>query len=114
MIKFRFCHIVEWPPLAWAAQCSYTNSVINVYHGSHVVVRDAWFCEAIWDKGYEAGGFDLTDLVFGSGGRARDEQVTFVSSGTTVDRLQALTYPKGVWVSNSLACLLTVSGSSWI
>ena len=51
-------------------------------------VCDTWFCEAVWDGDYEAGDFDLTDLVFGSGGRLRDERAIFVSSGTTVDRLQ--------------------------
>ncbi len=48
-------------------------------------------------------------MVFGSGGRLRDERAIFVSSGTTVDRLQTLNYPGGVWVSNSLVCLLTVT-----
>lgn len=111
MIKFEFCLINEWPLLAWSAQCSDTNPVITVYHGSSVEVRDTWFCEAIWDNDYESGDFDLTDLVFGTGCRAREEKVTFVSSATTVDRLHSSTFPGGVWVSNSLACLLTVTNA---
>ncbi len=58
------------------------------------------------------GDFDLTDLIFGSGGRARDGHVVFVSSGTTVDRLQALAHDGGVWISNSLACLLAVTNTA--
>jgi hypothetical protein len=54
MIKFQFNLIKEWPPLAWAAQCSNTNLFINVYHGSRVEVCDTWFCEAVWDSDYEA------------------------------------------------------------
>ncbi len=102
----------KWPPLAWAAQCFYANSVIVVYHGAGVEVRDNWFCEAVWNNNFETGDFDLTDIIFGSGARIRTEQVTFVSSGTTVDRLQALTLPGSVWISNSLACLLSVTDNS--
>ncbi len=86
--------------------------MVTVFHGPRVEVRDDWFCEAIWDSAYEAGDFDSTDLVFGSGGRVRGEHVTFVSSGATVDRLQALPRGDGVWVSNSLACLLAVADAA--
>jgi hypothetical protein len=36
----------------------------------------------------------------------------FVSSGTTVDRLQALPQEDGVWISNSLVCLLAVTNAT--
>jgi hypothetical protein len=109
MIKFEFHQVAEWPPLAWAAQCSDTTSVITVYHGPHVEVRQEWYCEAIWDNDYLAGDFDLTDLVFGSGARIRENKVVFVSSGSTLDRLQSFAYAGGAWISNSLPCLLTVT-----
>lgn len=109
MINFDYCLLEEWPPLAWAAKCVSSNPVITIYHGAKVEVQDTWFCEAVWDDAYELGNFDLTDLIFGSGARIRDGQVTFVSSGSTLDRLQALASEDGVWVSNSLACLLTVT-----
>lgn len=109
MMNFRYYLIEEWPPLAWAAQCIVSNAIVTVYHGASVEVQDAWFCEAVWDGEYEAGGFDTTDIVFGSGGRIRENQVIFVSSGSTVDRLQSLACQGGYWISNSLACLLTVT-----
>src|SRR4051812_48294900 len=109
MIQFDFILIDGWPPLAWAAKCSKTGSVITVYHGKQVETRNEWFCEAVWDNEFESGDFDKTDLVFGSGCRGRGNNAIFVSSGTTVDRLQSISSPDGVWVSNSLTCLLTVT-----
>ena len=109
MLKLEFQLVSDWPPLSWAAHCTNNGPVITVYHGSRVEVRDAWFCEAIWDGEYDEGDFDLTDLVFGSGCRLPEEKVTFVSSGTTVDRLHSLAFQNRVWISNSLACLLTVA-----
>jgi hypothetical protein len=44
--------------------------------------------------------------VFGSGGRRRDGGVTFVSAGSTVDRLQFAVRDACTFVSNSLVCLL--------
>lgn len=109
MISFDYCLLAEWPPLAWAAECVPSSPVITIYHGSKVETRESWFCEAVWDGEFESGGFDLTDLVFGSGARIRNEQATFVSSGTTLDRLQAVSHEGRVWVSNSLACLLAIT-----
>ena len=111
-MKFRFTFTLEeeWPKLAWIAECVKSDSVIHVRHGSQVEARESWFCEAVWDGEFEAGRFDQTDLVFGSGGRLREEQVVFVSSGSTVDRLQFLELEYKVLISNSLPCLLAVSG----
>ncbi len=109
MLRFQYRLMNEWPPLAWLAQCCASNPVITVLHGPMIEVRDEWFCEAVWDGKYDDGGFDSTDLVFGSGGRARGDFVTFVSAGSTVDRLQALRREDGAWVSNSLACLLATA-----
>ena len=111
-MRFEYHLVAEWPPLAWLAHCTASEPVITVYHGARVEVRDSWFCEAVWDGEYEVGDFDLTDLIFGSGARARDGYVVFVSSGTTVDRLQALAHEGGVWISNSLACLLAATDAA--
>src|SRR3989454_227309 len=56
-------------------------------------------------------GFDETDLVFGSGARRRGGGVTFVSSGSTVDRLHSHEAAGRVCVANSLACLLVAIGA---
>lgn len=84
-IQIQFRHVFGWPPLAWVAQCFDTEVVLA--HGSRVEIAQDWFAEAVWPGAFEEGRFDQTDLVFGSGGRLSGGTVTFVSSGSTVDRL---------------------------
>jgi hypothetical protein len=105
--------IDSWPPLAWLARGRRGSKAIELFHGSRVEVTPTWFCEAVWDGPYEAGNFDRTDLVFGSGARARNGKITFVSAGSTVDRLQVMETDRGdcVWISNSLTCLLAAQGA---
>ena len=100
----------SWPPLAWIAKCQRSDPVIEVRHGSQVECRPDWLCESVWDGEFESGDFDQTDLVFGSGVRLRDQGAVFVSSASTCDRLQFLEIGDTTWVSNSLACLLGISG----
>lgn len=83
---------------------------ILLRHGPGVETRPDWFVEGVWDGDFNAGDFDLTDLVFGSGARLRDGRLTFVSSASTVDRLQWLEVGDRRYVSNSLPCLLAVGG----
>jgi hypothetical protein len=82
-----------------------------VFHGPRVEIAPEWFAEAVWAGKYADAGFDRTDLVFGSGGRLRNGTLTFVSSGTTVDRLQYLRAAEVTWVSNSLPCLLAAAAA---
>ena len=105
-MRFEFEAVETWPPSAWIARCPRGADVIEVQHGSRVEVEAEWFCEAVWSGEYKSGDFDRTDLVFGSGARIRDGVVTFVSAGSTVDRLQSIQYKGALWISNSLVCLL--------
>ena len=105
-MRIEYTLIPEWPPLAWLAHCRSGDPSIVVLHGPRVEVYPDWFAEAVWADGYAAAAFDRTDLIFGSGGRVRDGTLTFVSSGTTVDRLHVLTRGADTSVSNSLPCLL--------
>ena len=102
----------HWPQLAWLVRCSEGEQNVSVLHGPGVETFDDWFCEAAWAGPFEEGGFDLTDIVAGTGGRLRDDKIIFVSSGSTVDRLQLLVKGSRVWVSNSLACLLEAVDAS--
>ena len=111
-MRTAFLRIEEWPPLAWLAVCRKTDSEVTVVHGPQVETTDEWFCEAVWAGDYEEGGFDATDIVAGSGGRLRDREIIFVSSGSTVDRLVYWQSDKILLVSNSIACLLAVANAS--
>jgi len=105
-MKLQYVPMAHWPPLAWLARCPHGGDSVAVYHGPGVETTDDWFCEAVWDGAFADGDFDRTDLVFGSGARLRSGVVTFVSAGSTVDRLQSLAADDSLWVSNSLPCLL--------
>lgn len=110
VVKLTYELMPHWPPLAWIARCDRGVASIHVTHGSGVETRGDWFCEAVWPGDFDAGDFDRTDLVFGSGGRRRLRELRFVSSAATVDRLQLLDREDGIFVSNSLPCLLEAVG----
>jgi hypothetical protein len=102
----------DWPPLAWSAELGTNSSAVLVKHGEGVEILGNGFCEAIWDGDFGEGRLDETDLVFGSGARGSPNGATFVSSGTTVDRLH-WHQQDGRWhISNSLACLLVEVGGT--
>lgn len=110
--RFAYHSVSEWAPLAWLARLAPRSPVVELWHGTSVETTDEWCCEAAWDGPFPAGGFDETDIVAGSGVRLRPDAVRFVSSGSTVDRLQMLEHAGAVWVSNSLVCLLSQTGLS--
>ncbi|HRP94620.1 MAG TPA: hypothetical protein PL143_00080 [Rhodocyclaceae bacterium] len=103
--KFHFHCQEDWPGQSWLARLPPGAHAIDVWCGPAVECADSWFCEAIWDGAFGDGAFDETDIVAGTGARIRNDRVVFVSSGSTVDRLQWATQGGVTLVSNSLACL---------
>lgn len=99
-----------WPKLAWVATVQAGSRDVGVWHGPMVETADHWLAEAVWAADFAQGGFDQTDLVFGTGIRCRGGRVTFVSSGTAVDRLAYCGHDGRWWVSNSLPALLAAAG----
>ncbi len=97
----------DWPELAWFATCKTESKEILVSVGGGVETRNDWCCEAVWNGAYADGSFDLTDVVAGTGIRLRDGKATFVSSGSTVDRLVVARLGDETYISNSLCCLLS-------
>ena len=112
-MMLQYTAITSWPPLAWLAELETAGTSIRVHHGPWVETTDQWFCEAAWAGNFPDGDFDETDIVAGSGGRVRGDTVTFVASGSNLDRLHVFRTPDGALVSNSLCCLLArVKGSA--
>lgn len=107
-MRFRYREVGGWPPLAWLAECRPGEPAVTVFHGPAVETGGDWFGEIVWDGARAEGGFDRTDVVFGTGARRRGGSAVFVPPGTTVDRLQHLRAGGSVWVSNSLVCLAAV------
>lgn len=111
--RFLYSHMVSgWPKLAWVASFKASGPDVDIYHGTHVETGDSWACEAVWDAEFDEAGFDLTDLVFGTGVRLREGMVVFVSAGTMMDRLWHCQSHNQFHVSNSLPCLLAQAGVS--
>jgi hypothetical protein len=110
-VQINSQRVETWPPLAWLARCRRGSEVVDLWHGGRVETTPKWFCEAVWDGPFDAGSFDRTDLVFGSGARIRGGKIMFVSAGSTVDRLQVIETGNGLWISNSLSCLLAATGA---
>jgi hypothetical protein len=106
LFRFFYKLVSHWPPLAWIASCKAGSDSIHIIHGVGIEHRTEWFCEAVWDSTFAEGNLDQTDLVFGSGAHIRQDKVTFVSAGSTVDRLQFTVRGDCTFVSNSLPCLL--------
>jgi len=73
-----------------------------------VEIKDEWFGEIAWAGDFTEADFDQTDIVSGSGGRRRGDQIHFVSAGSIVDRLHFIRVDNNYVVSNSLPCLLSV------
>lgn len=111
-ITFEFILVPNWPCLAWLARCAKGSPKMTVFHGERVETRDEWFGEILWDGEFSTGGFDMTDIVCGSGARIRGDQVVFVPSGSTVDRINFMEEAGLAWVSNSLACLLSFTNTN--
>lgn len=110
-MRFEYQLVAEWPPLAWLATWQKAGRAITVLHGQRVETNADWFCEAVWAGDYASGDFDLTDIVAGSGGRIRNDNAVYVSSGSTVDRLVSIQIDDSFFVSNSLPCLMAAAGA---
>src|SRR5262249_30612585 len=111
-MQLAYREIAHWPALAWLARARRGEDRVDVLHGPRVETHDQWFCEAVWDGDFDKGEFDRTDRIFGSGARLRDSMIVFVPSGTTVDRIQSIWIGDELFVSNSLACLLSATGAN--
>jgi hypothetical protein len=94
------------------ATCPRGGREVVAHVGPRVEVGDGWLCEAAWDGEFRDGGFDETDVVFGSGVRIRGDEVVFVTAGAPLDRVHSLLTDDGLVVSNSLAGLLAWVGGS--
>src|SRR5437762_2971673 len=105
-MQFGFRSIPQWPALAWLVEVLPGDPRAVVFHGPKLETRDAWFCEAVWTGEFDAGDFDRTDQIFGSGARIRGNKLIFVSAGATVDRLVSMRCGERWLISNSMACLL--------
>jgi len=101
------CQLVPaWPKLAWVAVLEHGTARVLLRHGSHVELGDGSCVEGVWAGAFEDGGFDRSDLFFGSGIRCRGNRVVFASTSTMLDRLWHCRRGRRIYVANSLPALL--------
>jgi hypothetical protein len=83
---------------------------IRVLHGPQVEIRENHFFEGAWDGAFEAFRFDQAATVAGSGARIANEHVLFCGPSHMGERFQSIRVGDELFVSNSLAFLLALSG----
>jgi hypothetical protein len=109
MIRLNHIEQAGWPKLAWVAVVEPGSETVSVRHGPCVECAPAWCAEGVWDGDFAAGDFDLSDVVVGTGIRARGDRVLFVSSSDTLNRLHHFVAADRIVVANSLAALLALA-----
>ncbi len=107
--RIEYHTVSDWPKLAWVAQIDDRSGICTVYHGVEVETHSHWFGEIVWAGDFSKGDLDLTDHAYGSGGRLRDGNMTFVGSASIVERLNYISIDHQHFASNSLLCLLAIT-----
>ncbi|MCP4410809.1 MAG: hypothetical protein GY807_24325 [Gammaproteobacteria bacterium] len=112
-MEFNFIKKCSLPKSAWAAHMRRNEPTIDVYHGTSVETQNGFFVEGAWDGEYHIGEFDEAITLLGSGGRLLDVgTVVFASPSHIFDRLYSLAKVDRLYISNSLAFLLSISGEA--
>lgn len=110
-VKFDFVKKDTLPRASWLALVRKGEDRIEVFHGASVEEHDDFFFEGAWDGDFDAGGFDGAVTVLGSGGKLiADRSVVFATPSHIFERLYSLQLGDRLFVSNSLAFLLSRSG----
>lgn len=109
-MTLEFELIPNLPRLAWAARLRKEERAVRILHGPWVETREDCFFEGAWDGPFEGYRFDQAGTFAGSGGRLADEGVLFAGPSHTYERLYSIRTGDELYVSNSLAFLLALSG----
>jgi hypothetical protein len=107
--RLIFEEVPSWPRLAWVAIMKLGSDTVSVLHGPCVETNPDWCVEAVWAGDFSTGDFDLTDVVVGTGVRIRGDNVVFISSGDTLNRLHHFRDTETFYVSNSLPALMALA-----
>jgi hypothetical protein len=110
-VQLSFHRVPELPRLSWAARVVRDDPVVQVWHGPWVETRPDAFVEGAWDSPFDAGGFDRSAVLAGSGGRLSRDGVLFAGPANMYERLHSVRVDGTLVVSNSLAFALGRSGS---
>lgn len=94
------------PLLAWLVDVDKSTGDISIYCGNNVEVRDNFLVSGVWSGPFEEGGFDHSDVFFGTGAKWEEEKICFYTPSHALERLVALEREQDVIVSNSIGFLM--------
>ena len=106
--------VPSWPKLAWVGLHKRETQTLRVLHGPYLEVRENWCAEAVWNGSFADGDIDQASVIIGTGVRATDDGIVFVSASDMLTRLFHQFTKDLVTVSNSLPALLAVTNSGLV
>lgn len=111
-MKFKYHRNNSLPRLSWGAIITKNKKDIDVFHGNWVETNSNFFVEGVWDGIFEKGEFEKSSLFMGSGGKIQDNNVMFSTPNHTVERLHIIRKKDKLFISNSLAFVLTMANEN--
>jgi hypothetical protein len=109
-VRFEFLAVPALPRLAWGACIRAGDPVVRVLHGPWVETHGDAFVEGAWDAPFSGWDFDRSADLAGSGGKVTPHGVRFATPANMYDRLHSVRAGAALFVSNSLAFTLALSG----
>jgi len=107
---FRYHEIPTLPQLAWCARVDRARGAVSVFHGALVETHSRGFIEGAWDDSFASLNFIAATVVAGTGGSLEHDQVRFSTSTDHLGPLFSIVKDSSVYVSNSPAFVMTMSG----
>ena len=111
MREFRFRENAELPRLAWCAELERSSPIVTVEHGAWVETAPGSFAEGAWNAPFAERNLAQAEIVLGSGGYLRGDDVVFTPTTHTMERLYSLRVGAKLFVSNSLSFVLEATRS---
>jgi hypothetical protein len=108
-IQFRFVANSYLPKLAWCMHLHAGHYIATVIHGEWVETSVDGFFEGAWSGELSDKGFDEAFMT-GTGGKTCREGILLATPNHTLDRINVLRKADDLYVSNSMAYLLAISG----
>ncbi|TMH49693.1 MAG: hypothetical protein E6H60_09725 [Betaproteobacteria bacterium] len=107
---FRYHEISTLPPLAWGARVDRGGDAALVFHGMFVETHSRGFIEGAWNDSFASLNFTAATIVAGTGGILEHDRVRFSTSTDRLGPLFSIVKDGSVYVSNSPAFVMTMSG----
>lgn len=109
-MRLELVPVAALPRLAWAARVVPGDPVVRVLHGPWVEARADRYVEGAWDAPFAGWEFAASENLAGSGGVVVGDGILFAAPANMYERLHSVRTRDALYVSNSLAFVLALSG----